>query len=200
MRAWLWALVVGISAVGCTPEPAGTVAPTAIDRVADSAHADTLVPDRLFERLIPGTTYLRGRLRYALQEDGVGEKLWRMLDLSRVDLLYDLGSGTAYVPVLENGSEHFGLVFPDTITANAYGWEDEDGYPYSRSLDYAGRTYVAIEELAEKNGAFVEYATGYGDVNYYPASLLEFMSANYYEQAPFAGGAWRAVSRRRANH
>lgn len=188
-----WLLAV----LACGPQEApdtasaSSAAPPAPDAPADSILASVAA------RRIPGTTYLRGNLDFALQEDGVGEQLWRPIRLSQVPLLYDMTSGVPYLRLTENGPSTFGVRFPDTLHENGKGWVDESGFPFENVIEYGGETYLSAYELAERNGGMAFLTSGYGDVYYFPSLLLDFMEDNYYPQAEFAGPAWREVYRRR---
>ena len=155
------------------------------------------------DRSITDTGYLPGSLTFALQEDGVGEQLWRDIPMENVPVLYDPDHNRVYVKVMEAAPSNFGIVFPDSLITVDQGWRDETGFPYTAVIEQKGDRYVDVMELAEKNGAFAYLENASGDVRYFPATLLRFMHDNYYADAPFAGRAWRHVWRqreRRSNH
>ena len=149
------------------------------------------------------TGYLPGSLTLALQEDGIGEQLWRDIPMETIPVLYDPGRNRAYARITAPAPSNFGIRFPDTLTEVAVGWRDETGFPFTRVIDWKGYRYIDVMELAEKNGAYAYLENAYGDVRYFPATLLRFMHDNYYADAPFAGRAWRHVwwqRERRSNH
>lgn len=142
--------------------------------------------------MIPGTSFLRSTLQFALQEDGTGDLLWRSIRLND-KLLYDITTATPYIEVKDGQEQLFGVVFPQELQEVAYGWRDEDGFAYTGVITVQGKRYISIYEIAEKNRALVFLDNGYGDVSYFPQTLLTFMEDNYYDKAEFAGTAWRKV-------
>ncbi len=143
-------------------------------------------------REIPNSKFLKRDLLYALQEDGIGENLWRMLEFED-ELIYDINSATVYIKAEDGQKNIYGITFPKKIVRNDFGWEDEVDFPYYNVISYDGVRYVSIEEIAEKNNAFVDYPNGYGDVEYYSASLLKLMKDNLHSEAAYSNAAWRHV-------
>ncbi|WP_116125549.1 hypothetical protein [Lewinella sp. IMCC34183] len=160
------------------------------------APADSIVAE-IAARRISGTDYLRGNLDFALQEDGTGEQLWRFIRLEQVAVLYDMRTGIPYLRLTENGPATFGVVFPDSLRRVADGWTDENGFPFANVIEFDGERYLSAYELAERNGGIALLTSGYGDVRYFSALLLQFMKGNCYPKAEYAGPAWREVYRRR---
>ena len=143
-------------------------------------------------REIPNSKFLKSDLLYALQEDGIGKNLWRMLEFED-KLIYDINSATVYIKAEDGQKDIYGITFPKKIVRNDFGWEDEVGFPYYNVISYDGIRYVSIEEIAEKNNAFVDYPNGYGDVEFYSASLLKLMKDNLDSEAAYYNAAWRHV-------
>lgn len=153
---------------------------------------DEIVLQAIKDRLVENTFFLRSTLSIALQEDGTGEELWRMMTYED-KVLYDISNGIPYIQSEDKQEELLGIIFPQQLKRIAYGWEDENGFKYRQVLEQDGKRYISIMEIAEKNGAFAFLQNGYGDVSYFSEPLLKFMKENYYPNAAFAGEAWRKI-------